>query len=375
MNQPNQVKFVSHNPETEAFFPTLRGRVNKYFETAGISKNADSGMYLKTIFMLGIYFVPLALIYTNSLPVWGMFLAYCLMGIGMVGIGMSIMHDAIHNAYAPDKKTNTWLGYTLNMVGGSDFTWFVQHNHLHHTYTNVYGLDEDVHDKPILRLAPTGKWAWVHKYQHLYAVLLYGMATLSWVVNKDFKQIFRYNASGLTESLGHSPRWEFSKILLNKVIYWTVTFILPLALLDYGWGWMLLGFFCMHFIAGFIMTLVFQLAHVVEETSYPLPTEQNELENSWAVHQLLTTADFSPHNKFISWWVGGLNFQIEHHLFPNICHVHYPAIAPIVRQTAEEFGLPYHQFASIGEAIQSHFGRLKALGAAAAQAPVDLPAI
>jgi linoleoyl-CoA desaturase len=138
---------------------------------------------------------------------------------------------------------------------------------------------------------------------------------------------------------------------------------------------MFFGFFCMHFIAGFIMTLVFQLAHVVEETSYPVPTEQHELENSWAVHQLLTTADFSPHNKFISWWVGGLNFQIEHHLFPNICHVHYPAIAPIVRQTAEEFGLPYYQFASIGEAIQSHFGRHKALGAAAAQVPADLPAI
>jgi linoleoyl-CoA desaturase len=117
----------------------------------------------------------------------------------------------------------------------------------------------------------------------------------------------------------------------------------------------------MHLVAGFILSMIFQPAHVVKETTFPMPNLENEIENSWAVHELLTTANFARKNAVLNWYAGGLNFQVEHHLFPTICHIHYEALAPIVKETAEEFGLPYNEFETFSEAIKSHYDMLKRL--------------
>ncbi len=357
------VKFVPTNSDKEQFFATLRQRVQAYFTQNNISRNANGKMYLKTVIMLSLYIVPFVSIYLFHLSFGMLMLCYAVMGLGVVGIGMGIMHDAIHNSYSNNNWINRVLGYSLNLVGGSDFTWKVQHNHFHHTYTNVYGLDEDIHDKPILRLAPTGKWSPIHRYQHIYAIFLYGLATVSWIINKDFRQLRNYNRTGLTAELGHSPSWEMFKLVTNKILYYIFTILVPMFVLGYVWWQILVGLLLTHFIAGLTMTVIFQLAHVVEETEYPVADANGNIDNAWAIHQMETTADFARSNWFLSWWAGGLNFQVEHHLFPYICHVHYPKIAPIVKQTAQEFGVPYHDFDSTWVAIKSHFGRLKELGA------------
>jgi linoleoyl-CoA desaturase len=367
MHNSSSVRFVSQNSDKDKFFSTLRQRVQAYFKQNNISSHATFGMYVKTLFMLSLYLVPFALIYAQIIPApWLLWLAYAAMGFGVVGIGMSIMHDAIHQSYSEKGWINRVLGYSLNLVGGSDFTWKVQHNHLHHTYTNIYGIDEDIDDKPILRLSPWGKWQSLHRFQHVYACFMYMLATISWVLMKDIKQIIRYNRTGLTRELGHSPAWEAFVIIANKLFYFTVTLVLPLVLLDYAWWHILVGFLIMHFIAGFVMTLVFQLAHVVEPATYPKMNDSGNIENTWAIHQLETTADFAQGSKFLSWCVGGLNFQVEHHLFPQICHVHYPEVAKIVRSTAKEFGITYNEFPTLWSAITSHFAALKSFGESAA---------
>jgi linoleoyl-CoA desaturase len=284
------------------------------------------------------------------------------MGLSKAGIGMSVMHDANHGAYSSSTKVNYWLGHTLNLVGASVFNWKLQHNVLHHTYTNIVDLDDDVEDKAMMRFSPHTRVKWYQKLQFIYAFLFYGILTLYWALLKDFTQFFAYIKNGTNRNTRKQNRVAFVKILLSKILYVAVFFALPIFLLHVPVSHMILGFLLMHFIAGVLLTLIFQLAHAVEETSHPLPNSEGNIENTWAVHQLNTTVNFSRKNKLLSWYLGGLNYQVEHHLFPSICHVHYPKISEIVKATAEEFNIPYLENNTLLSAIRSHLKVLRRFG-------------
>ena len=354
------VKFA--RPDTSQFFTTLRKNVNRYFQENNLSKNGDHRMVIKTICMYTLYFGPYLLIMLGGFSVWVMAGLCLVMGLGQAGIGFSVAHDAAHGAYSGNKFWNKILSYSFNIIGGSSFTWNIQHNILHHTYTNIYELDEDIDDKPFLRLSPHGKLNSHHKYQHLYAPFLYTLATVSWMAKKDFAQMAHYNRSGLTEKSGHYPQRELITMLVSKSIYFLYMLVLPILFLTIAWWQILLGFLLMQMVSGFMLTIVFQLAHVVEGPTHHKPVMNGTMENTWAIHQLMTTANFARNNKILSWFVGGLNYQIEHHLFPHICHVHYKNISKIVQKTAKEFNLPYFDQPTFRAAIGSHLRVLKAFG-------------
>lgn len=119
----------------------------------------------------------------------------------------------------------------------------------------------------------------------------------------------------------------------------------------------------MHWVAGFTLAVIFQMAHVIEETEHhPFPHGTGTIDNQWAIHQLETTANFGTGNRFLNWYAGGLNFQVEHHLFPNICHIHYKAISKIVKETAQEYGVAYNEKPSLAAAVASHYRLLRKLG-------------
>lgn len=360
-----KVRFKGNDPQLAAFYPTLRKRVDAWFQEQGRSKHANFEMLSKTVILLAMYIVPYLLMMTGVITAgWAMLLSCVVMGVGVAGIGMSIMHDANHGAYSGSQRINTLVGYTLNLVGGHVFNWKVQHNVLHHTYTNVEGLDEDVRERLILRFSPYTRLMKIHRFQHIYAFFLYGLMTISWSIGaKDIVQAIKYGKAGMDKMLRTDMRKEVTVMILTKLVYITYMIVLPLLLLDISfWQWFL-GFFLMHWVAGFILGVVFQLAHVVEKTAHhENPGENGTIENAWAVHEMETTANFAPDNRVINWYVGGLNYQIEHHLFTSICHVHYRHIAPIVKQTAEEFGVPYHQYPSFGTALLSHVRTLRSLG-------------
>jgi linoleoyl-CoA desaturase len=354
------VKFSPKDPAN--FYRLLRKRVNGYFKENNIKKTGNAKMYVKTAIILMMFFVPYFVMLSQVFPDWVAILCYLVMGAGMASIGLSIMHDANHGAYSEKKWVNELMSYTINLVGGSAFTWRIQHNLMHHSYTNIYELDEDIEDKPFLRLSPYGKYRKYHRYQHIYAAFLYCLATVSWVLNKDFDQTLEYKKSGITEKQGYNHRREMSILIISKLVYWFYILALPI-MLGVAWWAVVVGFLAMHFVAGLYITIVFQLAHVVEGPEhFKASQDEGNLENTWAIHQLKTTANFAPTNKLITWLVGGLNFQVEHHLFPNICHVHYKNLYKIVQQTAEECGLPYHIYPHFRQAVASHFRSLKALG-------------
>ncbi|GAB3908673.1 acyl-CoA desaturase [Larkinella knui] len=357
------VKFL--NKDKSTFFPVLRTRIEQYFQENEISKSGGSPMVGKAIFMLSLYLVPYGLILTNLFPAWAMLVMAGVMGIGIAGVGMSVMHDANHGSFSTSSWVNNLFSGSLYLLGGNVYNWKVQHNTLHHTYTNIDQLDSDITGKPFLRLCDQQRLQKMHRYQHWYAFILYGLMTFSFLV-KDFRQVGEFNRKAKSKLTKPFATYEIGILVLSKLLYVFFVGVLPFLLTDITFGQWALGFLLMNFVAGFVLSVIFQLAHIIEEVHSPVRNDQGNIENAWAIHQLESTANFSVH-PVLSWCVGGLNYQIEHHLFPSISHVHYPAIAPIVRATSKEFGLPYYQKKSLIDALGSHVTMLKKLGRQAGQ--------
>ncbi|MCC9073075.1 acyl-CoA desaturase [Flavobacterium sp. F-65] len=343
------------------FFRTLNSRVNSYFKDNNIQKTGNWKLHLKAIILFTVFLAPYFLILTLNMPFWAHLLLTIVMGIGMAGIGMNVMHDGNHGSYSTKSWVNKIMGGSIYVLAGNVHNWQVQHNVLHHTYTNIHGHDEDLDAGRIIRFTQNAEWHRFHKFQHYYSFFLYGLLTFNWALTTDFKQMKNYIKRKLSYGTPQSPAKLWTVLVITKIIYVLIWMALPM-LLGIVWWKVVIGFFVMHYTAGLILSIVFQLAHVVEETANPVPNEDGEIENTWAIHQLYTTANFAPKNKVINWFTGGLNHQIEHHIFPNICHIHYGKIAEIVKQTAIECNLPYHEFKTTRSAILAHYKHLRDLG-------------
>ncbi len=361
MKKHQPIRFATSSAGNE-FFSALRKRVDGYFKEKNISQHANSAMVIKTIILLSAYLIPFALFLFMQPGFWMSMLLWAIMGFSLAGIGMSVMHDANHGAYSSNSTVNSILGHTLNLLGGSVFNWKLQHNVLHHTYTNVVHVDDDIDDKLVLRFSPHTEVKWYHKFQWVYAFFFYGILTLYWVLLKDLIQFINYTKRGVNPNTKAQNRVTFFKMTMQKIIYFLYILILPILVFHVPVLPLICGFLLMHFIAGLVLTTIFQLAHTVDGTTYPLPDENNTIENNWAIHQMNTTINFSRKSKLISWYVGGLNFQVEHHLFPRVCHVHYPEIAEIVKATAEEYGVPYLENITFMDAMRAHMVALRKLG-------------
>jgi linoleoyl-CoA desaturase len=356
------IRFIDPDKNTAQFFSELRKRVDEYFREKKLSRHFNSEMVLKTIILLSAYVLPFAALLIFPLPFSVSLLLWIVMAFALAGIGMSVMHDANHGAYSKNSRVNYWLGHTLNLLGGSVFNWKMQHNLQHHTFTNIVNEDDDIADKLILRFSPHTEVKWYHKLQFVYAFLFYGIVTLYWAFLKDFLQFRSYIRDGVNKNNKQQNRVALLKLIFIKIAYSLVFIVLPLFVVKVPAGQWLYGFLLMHFIAGIVLTVIFQLAHTVEGTTHPLPNENYVIENNWAIHQLHTTVNFARKNKVLTWYLGGLNYQVEHHLFPTICHVHYPAISGIVKSTCEEYGVPYLENETFAQALLSHIRTLQRFG-------------
>lgn len=355
----NSIRFTGKDTNDKQFVLTLKKRVNDYFKTNNISTKANTAMVVKTILLVSMYLIPFVLILTIPMNSGLALLCSVVMGIGIAGVGMGVMHDACHGAYSRKKWVNDLFAGSLYLLGSNVLNWKIQHNVLHHTYTNIDGLDEDIDHKGPIRLSENSPLKKFQRFQYIYAVFFYGLMTIVMLTN-DFTRLKRYAKMGLLESQGKSLNKEFVKMLFRKIAYLLIIFGLPLWLTTFNFWQVLVGFFVMHWVASIILSFVFQMAHVVEGAEQE--DSKHDIESEWHVHQLKTTSDFARNNRVLSWYVGGLNFQIEHHLFPGICHIHYKTLALIVENTAREYHIPYNLKPSFTAAFISHIERLKELG-------------
>lgn len=356
----NVERVTFNNRTSRDFSKTVKQRVDQYFEVNELSKHANFQMVIKTVVMLSVYLGSYALIISGQFSLGTMWFLTFLMGIGTAGIGFSISHDALHGAYSSNKHVNNFLGYTFNLLGANGYIWKITHNIIHHTYTNIHGHDEDLEIAGFIRLSPHEEYKMIHRFQHILAFFAYSLAMVTWVFIKDYKTFLKTNI-GPYDSKNH-PLSEWIILFVTKGLYYAYILVLPMLLLDISWIHLLIGFLTLHFTAGVIIGMVFQLAHVVEGTDHPLPDEDNAIDEHWMIHEMMTTNNFARDNKVLCWFVGGLNFQIEHHLFPRICSIHYPAISPIVEKTANEFDIPYNHHKTFFGAIASHYRTLKKFG-------------
>ena len=316
-------------------------------------------MYVKTGVVLAWWLVTYLLLLLGDFPAL-INVGLCVVwALAMASIGFNVMHDANHGSLSRHPRVNKLFSLSAELLGISGYRWRTKHNVWHHTYTNIAGFDDDVETYGTLRLSPHEAWKPIHKLQAWYFPLIYSFIGIDFLI-RDFMMVF----AGKSDDNHVYPKMNLSDkaiFWLGKSFFFTIMFALPL--LVYPWWQVLIGFFIVMMTAGVLLGIVFQLAHILEVATFPEPEgTPPHIENEWAIHQVVTTADFAPHNRLLNLYVGGLNYQIEHHLLPHICHLNYPRLAPIVRQTCEEFGLQYNSFGTWRAAFASHFRQLRALG-------------
>ncbi len=355
------VKYKFENKLDKEFATVLRTRVNGYFNDNGLQRDANKKMIFKTFAILSMYLVPYFLLILGGITnLFILMFLWIFMGIGKAFIGTSIMHDSLHGSYSKKKVFNTITGLSATIIGVDKLIWQIQHNVLHHTYTNIEDTDEDILPRIVFRYSVHQPHKWFHRFQHIYAPIFYCVPLLEWITTKDFIKPFDYKRMGLIKP-GIEFMRQFTAIVLRKLFYWIAFIVLPIILIDVPAWITLLMIFGSHCIAGNILAMIFQTAHVVQPAEF-IKGENDRMNHSWVAHQLQTTCNYGTDNKLLSWFLGGLNFQIEHHLFPDICHVHYPKLAKLVKETTKEFGLPYHEFDTFKDALVSHFTHLKEMG-------------
>ena len=357
-----RLRFAGDN----AFHIELRRRVSAHLRAAGRSERGGVRMYAKTAIILASFVSTYVLLVFVATAWWQAVPLAIALGLSIVAIGFNIMHDANHEAYSERRWLNRVMAMTLDLVGGSSHFWHWKHNVFHHTFVNVVGYDTDINLVGLGRLTPHHRHVWFHRWQHLYVWFLYGAFAMKWHLYDDFRLALTGRIAQHSVPRPRGSQWIV--FLGGKLAFLSLAFGLPLTLHPV---WVVAATYVVTAVSlGIVLAVVFQLAHCVERADFPTEQGSGRLDTPWAVHQVETSVDFARDSRAASWLLGGLNFQIEHHLFSRICHVNYPTIAPVVEQTCREFGVEYKHNMTLLSAVRSHYGWLRAMG----RAPLSSPA-
>lgn len=351
------IKFDNHGDSE--FFSVLKARVDAYFRENNTGRKANATAILKSLSFFITIIASYLLILTNHYSGWALFGLYIIWGLSSAFFVFSIAHDASHNAFAGSPRINKLLAYAWNFVGISHYAWELKHNIAHHTYTNVPGYDMDIDQGALFVLSPAKPVKPHHRYQHLYSPFVYMFYSLYLIYVKDF-QIHAMKRFGNKVVDGHHPR-EWAVLIATKIFYFSYSFVIPLLVLDVPWWHVVVMYFIMHFIIGIVMAFILSPVHITGESAYAFPDAEGKIHNCWAKHQVECTIDFAADSAVVGWFCGGLNTHIAHHIFPNICHVHYRPLTRIIRKTAREYGVRYSNKSVMG-AVMAHLKFLKDLG-------------
>lgn len=353
------LKYTFDNTQS-AFFKNLKQKVDAYFAEAKIDPAGNKKLYFKggvqllsaaTLYTILVFFTPVPII---AIPLC------VLLGLNLGVIGFNVMHEGGHQSFSKYAWVNKASAYSLNLLGGISYFWKIKHNVNHHTFTNIDGMDSDIDAKPFMRMHEEQPRRWFHRFQHIYWVLLYGISYIAWVFYEDFEKYFsgRHAANSTPKKLALKEHFIF---WFTKFMFVAAYIVVPVIMVE--WSNALIGFLIITFVTGLSISIVFQLAHVVESTQFHSPHHQDiNNKQEWAIHQLNSTANFATGSRSLHWLLGGLNFQIEHHLFPRISHIHYPKVSQFVKEACRESNIAYIEYRSMFQAIASHLTHLKRLG-------------
>ncbi|HLG04279.1 MAG TPA: fatty acid desaturase [Bacteroidia bacterium] len=349
---------ISFSNRQADFTIALKKSVEEYFASRKLTTTGNWKLYSKTIVLLTSAVATYLLLLMVAMPGWLSLVLCVLFGFNLAAIGFNVMHDGAHGSYSRKGWVNEMMGYTLNLMGGNVLLWKTKHNMIHHSFTNIEGVDDDIDIRPFIRTNVNQPHKWFHRAQHIYFPLLYSLTHFWWIYQRDFLKYFSGKISGMKiKKLTISEHFIF---WISKLVYFFIFLALPLMALG---PQALIGYTLATVVSGITISIVFQLAHVVEHADFPVPdANSNKIEESWTIHQLNTTANFSTSSRIITWFTGGLNFQVEHHLFPRISHVHYPALQKMVKSLCRQYNVQYIEYPTMFRAIRSHVSYLREVG-------------
>lgn len=338
------------------FVRALNKRVSDYFASHQLKKQANTWGWTKASLLLLAYTLSYAALFQQNSHV-GFILGYAILGMLKIFLALNVAHDAAHNAFATSTKVNKVLLRVFDLLGASGRIW--QSRHIaHHAYTNIADYDVDIKQSWLVRIFPSSSWRKIHRYQHIYMLLLYGIYTMNWLILRDISDSWKISQ--------HSERGRGYGLrvytLLSKGVYLTMMIYLPYHFLEFSLSEVLIGFMVMHLAASYTVASVLASTHVGLAAEFPEPDTHGKMPYSYARHQLLTTVDFATDNHLITQLYGGFNHHVVHHLFPTVCHVHYPKLTTILTDTCKEYGMPYKSNPSMVSAIASHLQLLKLRG-------------
>jgi len=345
--------------QDRGFRKVLNDRVYAYLHDNRIPARDVPAMYLKTAFALAWWLGTYLLLLLGHFPPLVNVVLCVVWAMAIAGVGFNVMHDASHNGYSEHSRVNRLMSLSGEMLGMSGFRWRTKHNVWHHTYTNIAGFDDDVETYGLMRLTPRAPWKPLHKLQGWYFPLVYGMIGFDFIMRDFMMALFgKSDDNHVYPKLSASDKITF---WAGKLFYFVTMFALPL--LVFPWWQVLIGFLIVMLTVGLVMGVIFQLAHINGDAAFPMPVgDPPHIDNEWAVHQVEATVDFAPHNWLLNFYIGGLNYQVEHHLLPHVCHLNYPRLAPLVRSTCEEFGIRYNCYPTWRQAFAAHWRELRLLG-------------
>ena len=351
----------AHKPKfanDTGFYRELKRRVDRYFETTGLRRRGSLRMYFKTAVILLWFGASYALLVFAAATWWQAVPLAASLALAIAGIGFAVQHDANHGSYSSNERVNRLMGITLDLLGASSYVWKWKHNIFHHTYTNLSGADEDINIGFFARLAPVQRRRRIHRLQQFYVWLLYGFMLAKWQFIDDFKNVAQARVA--ENRMPRPRRSALVELIAGKVAFAGWAFVVPM--LFHPWWVVLLFYGATSFFVAVILSVVFQVAHCGAHASFPTLSESGDVPTSWAVHEVESTVDFARRSRLLTWYLGGLNYQIEHHLFPRISHVHYPALAPIVEAACADFGVTYTVHDGVFPAVSSHWHWLQQMG-------------
>ena len=350
------MKYIKFRKSDIEFKRVLFDRVNLYFTENNIQKTGNALLFWKSGILFASYiFAYLCLFLSQDVLLF--FSSYAALGILTIFVALNIGHDAAHQTYSSNRKYNNWLLYVFDFLGASGYMWRLKHVHSHHPHVNIPDMDGDIKQSKLVRIFPNAPHLNFHKYQHIYMPILYLFYTLHWLLFRDFKDYLNTDISG-KQNVSHKTK-EFVKLIFGKAFYFFRMLILPYLLLPFAFKTIVLGFVIFHFAASFTVALALVSAHIGEDSVYPSPDLDGNMPSSWVRHQIDTTCDFATENKLLTHLFGGFNHHVVHHLFPNVCHVHYPRLTKILIQTCKEYHIPYKSNPSLLAAVVSHLKFLK----------------
>ncbi|HEX2628798.1 MAG TPA: fatty acid desaturase [Chitinophagaceae bacterium] len=355
----DKIHYTKSKITGDDIYPGIKARVQRYFAGSGQNRFADNRIWFKASALLliatGCYFI--ALTTGSQLSV---FILYPLSFWFLLLLGFNIGHDAAHGCLTGNKKKDAFLfASSFVLLGANPYLWKIRHIHSHHPYPNVEGCDADMELTGLFRFTHSQPHRKIHRYQQYYAPLLYSTYTLYWIFYKDFMLFARRQQVNI-HFINHSPK-EWVRLFVYKLIYLFLFIGLPIIIQPKLTAAFIFAFLLSHFINSLFLLFTFLMSHHVPQTGFHAAIHNDTIPHSWAMQQVMSSADFHADKKWAYWLFGGFNAHVAHHLFPGICHIHYRAITQIIKRQLFIRSVPYHSF-TWWQGVKFHFQLLKQMG-------------